>query len=80
MSKKATFNRVDKIKDATAKTELARAHAMVALFGLVVIVLLWTLYFSITINVALIITATVLLAFIVIFSTGVVYTMLRTRK
>lgn len=80
MSKKTTFNRIDTIKNKTAKLELARAHSMVALLGSISIILLWTLHASIEINTGLAALATVLLALIILFSSGVVYMMLKSGK
>ena len=80
MSKATLFNRVDTIKDATAKAEIARAHTMVALLGATCIALLWTLYYSIDITTWLVTLATALLALIVLFSVMVAYSMAKPRK
>lgn len=81
MNKKTLFNRVDIIKDKVARAEVARAHTMIALLGLICILLLWTLYFALdTTPLILAILASVLLTLIVIFSAGVVYSMAKPRK
>lgn len=81
MSNKTIFNRVDIVKDTVARAEVARAHTMIALLGLTCIFLLWALYFALdTGPLALTILASALLGLIVVFSAGVAYSMVESRR
>lgn len=74
-NKNKLFNRVDTIKDATAKAEIARAHTMVALLGAICIALIWVLNCATTMPLGLVVLATALLALVVLFSAMVAYSM-----
>ena len=81
MTKKTQFNRLDKIKDPVAKMELARAHTMIALLGVISIALISALHVANPdLNTILVIAVIALLALIVIFSTGVSISLRTTRR
>lgn len=76
MSKKTHFNRIDIVKDSAARTELSRAHVMIALLGATNIGLLWVLYSSASVSMTLMVVATVLLLLVILFSISVSFAML----
>lgn len=77
MSKKTHFNRIDMVKDSTARTELSRAHMMIALLGATNIGLLWMLYSSASVSMTLAALATALLLLVILFSLSVSFAMLK---
>ena len=77
MSKKTQFNRIDTVKDSTARTELSRAHMMIALLGATNIGLLWVLYSSASVSMTLAVVATALLSLVILFSINVSFAMLK---
>jgi hypothetical protein len=70
-SKKSKFRRVSEITDKGARTEISRAHVMIALLSVVVIVLLVILNLAVALPTLLLTSAVALLAMVALFSFAV---------